>query len=115
VKLNAPYSVGVASSAVGLALWLIFLFWNPYRQPDTQGAVVPIIMVVIVSLGLGAALLGSAIGMLTFGVAALMPVGLYVLFSPDIFVFIGVSNIVFVGAAIWAIVVERLTARGLMR
>jgi hypothetical protein len=97
-----PYVMGGVCGATAFVLWAIFLFWNPYRAPDAQGALIPTVMSVLTICGVGAALLRAPWGMLVFGIAAL-PIGLYVLLTPGIFKWIGVVTIAFVLTAIWAV------------
>jgi len=101
--MSGSYALGSAAAGAATILWLVFLFWNPYRQTDSQGAVISVIMCVISLLALGAALLEAPVAMLLFGGVALVPVGLYLLLTPGIFAFIGVADIVVVLAGIWAL------------
>ncbi len=101
--MSGPYVVGAVGAGAASLLWFVFLFWNPYRQPDSQGAVIPTLMGVLSLLALGAAVLEAPTGMLVLGLAAL-PVGLYVLLSPGVFALIGIADVVVVVAAAWALV-----------
>jgi hypothetical protein len=105
-RTRMPYAMGVVCGAAAFILWAIFLFWNPYRAPDVQSALIPAVMSVLVLCGIGAALLRAPWGMLVFGAAAL-PIGLYVLLTPGIFKFIGVATIGFVLAALCAVAAAR--------
>jgi hypothetical protein len=105
-RARIPYAMGVVCGAAAFVLWAIFLFWNPYRAPDVQSALIPMVMSILVLCGIGAALLRAPWGMLLFG-AAMLPIGLYVVLTPGIFKFIGVATIGFVLTAIWAVAAAR--------
>jgi hypothetical protein len=109
-RAEIPYATGVVCGTAAFVLWAIFLFWNPYRAPDAQSALVPLVMSVLIICGVGAALLRAPWGMLGFGLATL-PIGLYLLLSPGLFKFIGVANIGFVLTAIWALAAARMRLR----
>jgi hypothetical protein len=99
----AARSVGLLSSLGAFGLYLIFLFFNPYRP----GALtLPVwAMMALALAGAWAAWRGWSRRMLAISVLSFAPVGLYLLGTPGIFRWIGVLNLAGGAAALvwmWA-------------
>lgn len=93
--------LGVVSSASSAVLWVVFLL-NPYGgQGGTLGtALVGCLMIVLAIVGIVASIQVRSLLLAVVAVISFMPVGLYMLGSPAVWKWIGVSEIVMFLAAI---------------
>ena len=94
-------SVGVASSFGCILLWLGFLFFNPYnRAIPTATHTLGAFMIGVSALGVLAAYKEQPWLMYVLFLALFVPVGLYCLLTPGVFVLIGVFDLLFLGSAL---------------
>ena len=111
MSMRAAGRIVATAAALGaVALWMIFLFRNPYAPPArgvsfTFGG----LMMVSAVVSAGAAALGAHLAMYLLFFASFFPVGLYVLGGPGLFSAIGWLNLVYLGGAV---LVHRATVRG---
>lgn len=90
-------------AAIGtIALWLIFLFANPYDNPAqvTDSVLIVILMLILSTLAVLASLTGRPYWMAFLAAIMLVPVGLYTLGTPGLFRWIGILEIIFLAAAL---------------
>lgn len=85
-----------------IALWLVFLFANPYgNQGQVAGSVlVVMVMLILSALGVLASLAGRPYLMAFLAAAMFIPVGLYTLGTPGLFRWIGLLEVVYFAAAL---------------
>lgn len=90
--------MGLVSATGGLVLCAVFVWFNPY----TAGVLtLPIAVRVAIGLGgLFAAFKGWRFWMLVVFAASFLPLGLYLLGTPGIFKWIGISDLVYLVATL---------------
>lgn len=98
--LRAGRVIGVAAALGAAALWLVFLFRNPYagatpRAVLTFGGLMTFASVVAAA----AAARGAHLAMYLLFAVSFFPVGAYVLLGPGVFSAIGWLNLVYLAGA----------------
>lgn len=92
--------LGLSAAITTMLLYFIFLFVNPYSQEGMTGGTY-VISAIMISLAVlaawGAFSLKPWMLFLAF-VGSFVPVGFYFLFTPGIFAFIGVANLLYLFA-----------------
>lgn len=95
---------GVLACGGAAALWLIFLFANPYGEGGgTVGAGTLFVvgaMILLAVAGAVASILGEPFLMGAVAAISLFPVGLYLLGTPSIFLGIGLCDLTLLATAI---------------
>lgn len=93
--------VGIVAAIGCIALWIVFLWWNPYaRSYEPTPRRVAFLMMLVWAAGavfLYRERFGRAYAVF---VVTFFPVGLYLLGTPGIFLWIGVLTIVFLAATL---------------
>ncbi|MFN2196928.1 MAG: hypothetical protein ACK2UW_12470 [Anaerolineales bacterium] len=94
--------VGVLAILGVIALWLIYLFANPYGTQGFDGAAALTVGVTLLlaSLGLLASLAGRGLWVAFFAAAMFVPTGFYVLGTPGFFLWIGILELIFLAAGV---------------
>jgi hypothetical protein len=93
--------VGVVSSLGCILLWLVFLFFNPYNRAIPGATqVLGAFMIGVSALGALAAYKKQPWPMYVLFLALFVPVGLYVLLTPGVFMLIGIFDLLFLGSAL---------------
>lgn len=92
--------LGVLAILGVIALWLVFLFSNPYGNQGLSGesALTVGIALILAALGLLFSLAGRGLWMTFFAAAMFVPTGFYVVGTPGIFQWIGILELVFLAA-----------------
>lgn len=101
-------AIGALSALGCVALWVAFLFFNPYGRVE-QGInqVIGFGMTGLWLAGAFAALRGSLWTQLAVGLLAFVPVGFYLLLTPGVFRWIGVLDAVYLAATGTAFFLQR--------
>ena len=92
--------LGVAAAGAMIVLWVVFLFFNPYDGGFRVGLVAEGMLLCAV-VALMACLHGSRGWMVALFVVSFVPVGLYLLGTPGVFLWIGVANLLYLASAVW--------------
>jgi hypothetical protein len=98
---TAGRALATCAALAALALWLVFLFANPY-SPPAQGRVLTFggLMILATILSAIAAMLGAHLAMYLLFFVSFFPVGLHVLSGPGVFSAIGWLNLVYLAGAV---------------
>lgn len=93
--------IGTAAAFGAMALWLVFLFRNPYAPP-AEGRVLTFggLMMLSTLVSAAAAMLGAHLAMYLLFVVSFFPVGAYIMFGPGLFSAIGWLNLVYLAGAV---------------
>jgi hypothetical protein len=92
--------LGIAACLVAMTLYLVMAWFNPYVEGATRPPMmVPHLMIGLHAAGLAAAALRAVFSMYVTFLLVFLPVGFYLLSSPGMFRWIGVADLVFLGAA----------------
>lgn len=94
--------VGTVTAGTATALWLVFLFRNPYAaQPPNDAQLLFGMLVTLASaLAAAAAALGAHLAMYLLFFVLFVPAGFYVLLSGGVFGMIGYLDLAYLGAAV---------------
>jgi hypothetical protein len=100
---------GALACGGAAALWLILLFANPYGEEGMGAGTLFVAgaMIVLMVAGAAASILGEPFLMGAVAAVSLVPVGLYLLGTPGIFLGIGLCNLTLLAAAILLYRAER--------
>ena len=85
--------VSAMSWLVTLGLWIILWFFNPYSQAETL-SIPGMIMLLLAIAGIVSSYLMKPMLLLALALLSFIPIGIYLLGTPGIFLFIGILNIV---------------------
>lgn len=104
-RLPGVQLLGVLVWLGTIALWIVFLYFNPYSRSGTVGTyVVGMTMIAVAAVGVYSSWLAKP-SLLYFAVVlSLCPEGLYTLLTPGVFCLIGLLNLV---ALVCAVVLHR--------
>ncbi len=93
---------GICSCLTSTALWIVSLFLNPYGTNGRTAGSYVIVALMVGFAGIGAYLSWAArpVGMDVVFIFSFVPIGFYTLLTPSFFKFIGVANLLFLGAAL---------------
>jgi hypothetical protein len=93
-------ALGIAACLVAMTLYVVMAWFNPYLTGATRPPImVPHLMIGLHAAGLAAAALRAVFSMYVTFALVFLPVGLYLLTSPGLFRWIGVADLIFLGAA----------------
>ena len=94
--------LGAAAALAATALWLVFLYWNPYSpQPPTDAELLFGMLIVGASaLATVAAALGAHLAMYLLFFVLFVPAGVNAMGTAGIFQAIGYLDLVYLGAAV---------------
>src|SRR5205823_2487466 len=92
---------GVLVSGAAVAVWIAFLFRNPYAAP-AEGRVLLFggLMILASLLAGAAAAFGAHLAMYLLFVLSFFPVGLYVMLGPGVFQAVGWLNLAYLACAV---------------
>ena len=108
-KLNIFSSLGVVSSLLAIGLWISFLLNNPYKNQDSGviGYIIVGLMLALSGTALWSSLYGRYAMLFTIFLLSFIPVGVYLLLTPSIYLWIGIANIGYLLSAIGLYIVDK--------
>ena len=101
MALAAGRLIGLAAAAGVIALWGVFLFYNPYAAPpEDRTFLLGITMMLGGGIAAAAAAYGAHLAMYLLFFVMFFPLGLYVWLTPGVFRAIGWLQLAYLGAAV---------------
>lgn len=108
-KIKIARTIGMIASAGTAGLYIALVFSNPYT---TGSMTLPIAVMMLLALtGIIAALKTRPYPMLAVFLASFVPIGFYMLWTPGIFKWIGIFNLLFLLASL-LMLMEKLSITG---
>jgi hypothetical protein len=99
--LTAGRLIGICAAAGVVALWGVFLFYNPYSPPpEDRTFLVGVTMMIGGAIAAAAAATGAHVAMYLLFFVMFFPLGLYVWLTPGVFSVIGWLQLAYLGGAV---------------
>lgn len=99
--LTAGRLIGLVAAAGVVALWGVFLFYNPYASPpEDRTFLLGVTMMLGGGIAAAAAAYGAHLAMYLLFFVMFFPLGLYVWLTPGVFRAIGWLQLAYLGAAV---------------
>ena len=111
--LTIARSLGMLASLLTLLLWIALSFFNPYGYQGLtdESRLISVVMILLAIVGVFAVVKIKPYLMLGVGILSFVPVGFYLLGTPSLFKWIGVSNAMFVLSSLLMLMALRLPSR----
>jgi hypothetical protein len=99
--LTAGRLIGTCAAVAVVALWGVFLFYNPYSPPpEDRTFLVGVTMMIGGAIAAAAAATGAHVAMYLLFFVMFFPLGLYVWLTPGVFSVIGWLQLAYLGGAV---------------